>query len=79
MAGESNIREWLRKVRRDTWLQARVMNSMGEDWQRFDELMAKFTKAKLTGSEKEELQGLLAKLKAKNLDDPNIQKLSLTS
>lgn len=77
MAGESNIREWLRKVRRDTWLQARVMNSMGNDWQRFDELTVKLTRAKLTASEDEELQGLLAKLKAKNLDDPNIQRLKI--
>ncbi len=77
MAGESNIREWLRKVKRDTWLQARVTNSMGEDWQRFNGLMVKLTKVKLTGSEDEELQGLLAKLKAKNLDDPNIQRLKI--
>ena len=77
MAGESNIREWLRKVRRDTWLQARVMNSMGNDWQKFEGLMVKFTKVELSGSEKEELQGLLAKLKAKNLDDPNIQGLEI--
>ena len=77
MAGESDIREWLRKVRRDRWLQAKVMNSMGNDWQRFEGLMTKFTKAKLTGSEDTELQGLLAKLKAKNLDDPNIQRLKI--
>lgn len=77
MAGESNIREWLRKVKRDRWLQARVMNSMGKDWQRFDELMFKLIRAKLTGIENEELQGLLDKLKAKNLDDPNIQGLKI--
>ena len=77
MAGESDIREWLRKVRRDRWLQAKVMNSMGNDWQRFEGLMVKFTKVELSGSEKEELQGLLAKLKAKNPDDPNIQGLKI--
>jgi hypothetical protein len=77
MAGESNIREWLRKVKRDRWLQAKVMNSMGKDWQRFDELMVKITKVELIGSEKEELQSLLAKLKAKNPDDPNIQALEI--
>ena len=77
MAGESDIREWLRKVRRDRWLQAKVMNSMGNDWQRFEGLMVKFTKVELSGGEKEELQGLLVKLKAKNLDDPNIQALKI--
>jgi len=77
MANESNIREWLRKVKRDRWLQAKVMNSLGNDWQRFDGLMVKFTKVELSGSEKEELQGLLAKLKAKNPDDPNIQGLKI--
>ena len=77
MANESNIREWLRKVRRDRWLQAKVMNSLGNDWQRFEGLMVKFTKVELSGSEKEELQGLLAKLKAKNMDDPNIQGLKI--
>jgi hypothetical protein len=77
MANESNIREWLRKVRRDRWLQAKVMNSLGNDWPRFEGLMVKFTKVELSGSEKEELQGLLAKLKAKNPDDPNIQGLKI--
>ena len=77
MAEESNVREWLRKIRRDRWLQAKAMNSLGNDWQRFDGLMVKFTKVELSGSEKEELQGLLAKLKAKNPDDPNIQGLKI--
>jgi hypothetical protein len=77
MAEESYIREWLRKVRRDRWLQAKVMNSMGNDWPRFDGLMVKFTKVELPDNEKEELQGLLNKLKAKNPDDPNIQGLKI--
>jgi len=77
MAGESNIREWLRKVKRDRWLRARVMNSMGKDWQRFDELMVKFTNVKLTDSENEVLRGLLEKLKAKNPNDPDIQGLEI--
>jgi hypothetical protein len=39
--------------------------------------MFKLIRAKLTGIENEELQGLLAKLKAKNLDDPDIQRLKI--
>jgi hypothetical protein len=77
MAEESNIREWLRKVRQDRWLKAKVMNSMGKDWKRFDALMVKSIRAGLPNSEKEELQTLLNKLKAKNLDDPNVQRLEI--
>ncbi len=75
MSEESNIREWLRNVRRDRWLQAKVMNSLGSDWQRFEGLMVKYTKVELPDDEREELQVLLNKLKAKNLDDPNILRL----
>jgi len=53
------------------------MNSMGKDWQRFDELMVKFTNVKLTDSENEVLRGLLEKLKAKNPNDPDIQGLEI--
>ncbi len=77
MSRESNIREWLRNVSRDRWLKAKVMNSMGKDWQRFNELVFKSIRDELSGSERQELRVLLNKLKAKNLDDPNIQGLKI--
>ena len=77
MAGESNIGEWLRNVSRDRWLKAKVMNSMGKDWQLFHELVFKSIRDELSVSERQELRFLLKRLKAKNLDDPNIQGLKI--
>ena len=68
-----DIREFEKKIRKDKLLQLRVMASMGKDWERFDELLVKLTRNELSGSEFNELYALIEKLKANNLDDPDIK------
>ncbi len=71
-------KERINKVLEDKQKQSKVRKSLSRaEWKRLGELWTGKAENKLTDKERAEFKALIEKLKAKNLDDPNIQALKI--